>query len=440
MRCVVDKLLKHLPGHSHVNCQGLVVFVCCLMLLASCASTPQPDARYEGSYLERAQTQEKEGIRVTAAVPSATESQDHFGEPLYKRGVQPVWLKIKNNRGEPVSFLPVGLDPAYFSPIEAANIDLKDKAAKKRDPLINEQFFKAGLGYNVAAGGQSSGFVFSSLDEGTKAFNVDVVGQSGLVTFTFFISVPGLKVDHYDIDWANLYPGADITELSRDALLEELESSICCVMDSKNENMGDPLNLVIVGSPEDVYYSFIRAGWDETETIHKGSLWKTAKSFFSGGEYRYSPVSALYVFDRPQDVAFQRARDNIHERNHLRLWMTNSRYEGEPVWIGQISRDIGVRFTKKTITTHKIDPDVDETREFLLENLAYAQALRKIAYVKGVGEAPIDQPRGNLTGDPYFTDGYRLVLWVTSHPVDLADIDVEHWRVPPDRRPDAEGR
>jgi hypothetical protein len=104
------------------------------------------------------------------------------------------------------------------------------------------------------------------------------------------------------------------------------------------------------------------------------------------------------------------------------------------VWLGQISRDIGVRFTKKTITTHKIDPDVDETREGLLENLAYSQALAKVAYLGGVGEAPIDQPRANLTGDPYFTDGYRLVLWVTSHPVDIADIQVEFWRIPPVRQ------
>ena len=157
------------------------------------------------------------------------------------------------------------------------------------------------------------------------------------------------------------------------------------------------------------------------------------RSAIGGVEYRYSPVSALYVFDRPQDVAFQRARSNINERNHLRLWMSSMRYEGKPVWLGQISRDIGVRFTKKTITTHKIDPDVDETREFLLENLIYSQALQKFAYVDGVGEAPMDQPRGNLTGDPYFTDGYRIVLWVTSQPVDIADLEVEVWRVPPDR-------
>jgi len=101
------------------------------------------------------------------------------------------------------------------------------------------------------------------------------------------------------------------------------------------------------------------------------------------------------------------------------------------VFLGQISRDIGVHFAKKTITTHKIDPDVDETREFLLEDLAYAQAVEKFAYIGGAVAAPIDAPRGNLTGDPYFTDGYRLVLWLTSTPVDFMGIEFVPWALPP---------
>jgi hypothetical protein len=106
------------------------------------------------------------------------------------------------------------------------------------------------------------------------------------------------------------------------------------------------------------------------------------------------------------------------------LWMTPMRYEGKPVWIGQISRDIGVRFTRKTITTHKIDANVDETREFLLEDMFYSQALSKIGYVEGVGKAPYDEPRRNLTGDPYFTDGLRVVMWVSNSAKSLSELEI----------------
>ena len=77
--------------------------------------------------------------------------------------------------------------------------------------------------------------------------------------------------------------------------------------------------------------------------------WKTARAFLLGKEYRYSPVSPLHLFGRSQDIALQRIRSSINERLHLRLWLTPLRYEEHPVWVGQISRDIGVRFTTQEV-------------------------------------------------------------------------------------------
>lgn len=400
------------------------------VLLAACATPPAPGDIHSGDYQERIATQEKADISVSAAVPSADETKAIFKQDLYKQGIQPVWLRIRNNQEEPVTFLPVGLDPEYYTPLEAANIRLSHNKQVKAKNLVNELFLDQSISLSIPPGEELSGFIFSKLDEGTKSFNVDIVSDTDFETFTFFIPVPGLAIDHYHVDWANLYPEDRYQEMDGETLLAEIEQFECCVTGKSGENTGDPLNLVIIGKPLDVYVAFMRAGWDETEIVTKASAWKTMRSFISGGEYRYSPVSSLYVLGRPQDVAFQKARDNIHERNHLRLWMSPIRYQGYPVWIGQISRDIGVRFTRKTITTHKIDPDVDETREFLLEDLVYSQSLRGVGYMKGVGVVSAEDPRGNLTGDPWFTDGYRLVLWVTRDPRSIAEIEVLPWRDP----------
>jgi len=408
-----------------------------LLFLAACASAPAPVKSIpEGDWKARIQTQSSEEISVSAAVPSARETEQIFGKPLYKRGIQPVWLQITNQRSVPVTFLPVGLDPQYFSPLEVANADFEASRKDSVTPLIDEFYIEQGIGaLTVMPGETRNGFVFSKLDEGTKSFNVDIgssnsAGHSEMNTFTFFIPVPGLKIDHYNVDWRGVYAKDEWIDVDQTELIRLLEEAPCCVVDKKGERTGDPLNLVIIGRPMAVYTAFIRAGWDETETVNSASLVKTMASFFSGGEYRYSPVSSLYVFGRPQDVALQKARENIHERNHLRLWMSNIRFEGIPVWMGQISRDIGVRFTPRTITTHKIDPNVDETREYLLENLGYAQSIAKFGYVGGVGEVPISQPKGNLTGDPWFSDGYRLVLWVSKEPVAVSELQFLDWRRP----------
>ncbi len=384
------------------------------------------------SFLERAQSQHKDALTITVAVPSAGEAQALFGVSLYRRKIQPVWLEITNDQDSPVTFLPFSVDPQYFTAIESAFLGAG--GAGKASPTMRRSFLDRKIEMPIESGETRSGFIFTRLQQGTKSFNVDINTDGGqIVGFTFFVPVPGLRLDHQNVDWNNLYADEELLDLEKDDLIEALRNIPCCATDKKSKGTGDPLNLVVIGSTNDVYYAFIRAGWDETEVISRASLTKMAGAFVTGSEYLSSPVSGLYLFDRGQDTAFQKARDNINERNHLRLWMSPMRFEGVPVWIGQISRDIGVRLTTKTITTHKVDPDVDETREFLVENLAYSQSLAKLAYVAGVGPALIDEPRGNLTGDPYFTDGLRVILWVTSQPTDISDIEVLDWGVQPVR-------
>ena len=184
---------------------------------------------------------------------------------------------------------------------------------------------------------------------------------------------------------------------------------------TKDTHQGDPANLVVIGSFETILGAFA-ARWDESETITLATCWKTARSFLLGSQYRYSPVSPLHLFGRSQDVALQRARRSINERLHLRLWLTPLTYENQPVWLGQVSRDIGVRFTTKVwnLTTHRIDPDVDEARDYVLEDLLHAERVDAAGYVDGVGDCLRTAPRHNLTGDPYFTDGKRVVVMLSA--------------------------
>jgi len=403
-----------------------------LLGISGCTSSFQPVPVGKVPFLERSQTQQEGNVGVTAAVLSDEESRQVFGTPLYQREIQPVWLEIENSDSEPVWLLPASIDPHYFTPLEAAY--LNHTASGEANLAMDRHFRDHGLGLYVAPGAVRTGFVFTTLDEGTKDFIVELLGQDQkLRTLTFFIPVPGLRVDHQDVDFASLYSAQEMVEKDGVGLRQALERLPCCTTNRRGTRQGDPLNLAIVGTYEDVVHALMRAGWDETETIYGTSLWKTVQSFLTGSRYRYSPISALYVFGRSQDIALQKAREAIHERNHLRLWLTPLTHQGQPVWIGQISRDIGVRFTSKTITTHKIDPDVDETRGYLLQDLWYSQGLARYGYTDGVGAAPYSEPRSNLTGDPYFSDGLRLVVWVSADPVDMEEVDFVGWEPPASR-------
>jgi len=405
--------------------QWLVLSVICLLLAAGCATTYTPRPMEEVPFKERAQAQQDGGVRVMAAVPSAEETKEVFELDLYRKGIQPIWLEIENKEKEPVWFLPYSIDPDYFSPLEVAYMNrsgFSESARNQMDQYFHEQVMEI----YIAPGTARSGFVFANLDEGTKAINVDVIGEDRRArTFTFFIPVPGLRVDHQQVNFQSLYSSDEIEVYDESGFRKALEGLPCCTTNKDGTEQGHPLNLVVIGQGDDVHHSFLRSGWNETQTMSDRSKPDKKKYSVSTRHYRYAPLSSLYVFGRPQDVAFQKARET-GQRNEVRLWLAPMQFQGNPVWVGQISRSIGARsISEKSV--RKIDPDVDDTRAYLIQNLLYSQGLLRFGYVKGVGAATIMQPRVNLNGDPYITDGYRAVLWVSSKPIAFKKVGFVEW-------------
>jgi hypothetical protein len=289
----------------------------------------------------------------------------------------------------------------------------------------------AAMPFFVPAGERTSGYVFANQKLGARRVMIELVSDEGeLSSFDLMVQVPGLSTDYQQVDFHNLYEA--LQEVDEAGLRAWIGEQPATVENEKGTKTGDPLNIVVIGTDEAVWPAFVRAGWHVTETMSGGATWKTIKSSVFRKQYLNSPVSALYVFERPQDIALQKARATVDERNHLRLWLAPVTYEGSYVWLGQISRDIGVRFTTQspTISTHKIDPDVDETRTYLIQDLLAAQSVEGFAYAAGVGEIPIETPRGNLTGDPFFTDGFRVVLFMSEDRVPIQEIRFLEWEMP----------
>lgn len=383
---------------------------------------------------ERAVTQRDGGVAVTLAVLSARESRALFGTDLARSGIQPVWLKVENGEEVPYWLLSAGLDPDYFSAREAAYMRhtlLARSANRQMDEFFDELQFRS----PVQPGSTGSGFVFSNLEEGTKPVTVDLIAprHGAAKSFTWFAKVPGLETDVSRRDIDHTYPPEAMVRLETEAELRAaLERLPGWTTNKSGSARGDPLNLVLIGRRDDLFPAFLRRAWHPTEVISLASSWKTAKAFLLGSRYRYSPVSSLYALGRSQDVAAQKARASINQRNHVRLWLTPLEYRGKAVWLGQISRDIGVRLTLKTwnLTTHKIDPDVDEARLGLIQDLLYSQSLIKFGFVRGPEAAPTTRPHRNLTGDPYYTDGLRAVLLFERRPIGLGEIEVFEWERP----------
>jgi len=79
----------------------------------------------------------------------------------------------------------------------------------------------------------------------------------------------------------------------------------------------------------------------------------------------------------------------------------------------------------------QVAPDVDFDRAYFLQDLFLSGFVERYGYVNGVGAAPASAPRANLTGDPYYTDGLRAVIFLSNQTIPLGNIDRLAWETPP---------
>lgn len=390
-----------------------------------CASSEPPSA---ADLRQRAQTQARGGLTVTVSVATAAEAAAIYGVDLAERNIQPVWIEVRNDAAVPYWFLSSGLDPNHIFASEAAYA-FRSSGQGGPDPRFEELRFRN----PILPGATASGFVLTNLDEGAKTVQVDLVTGRDAKSFTFFAIDPTFRSVSREVKFDALYRDEELIHVDDESDLRALLDQLpCCTTNRDGSENGDPLNLVLIGSHADIAAAVSRRQWHSTEVLSSGSLWRTVTAFFEGSRYRYSPISPLYVYGRAQDAATQKVRASINERNHARFWLTPIRFRGKTVWVGQISRDIGVKFTLKspTISTHVIDPDVDEARRYFAEDLAYSQAMSRIGYVKGVGETRNDAPRMNLVGDPWYSDGLRAVIFFEPAPYTLSDVEILDWERP----------
>lgn len=411
------------------------------IVLAGCATTYAPRRLDVPAELRDVQSKSVGDVTVSVSILTDDLAQRHFGVDFRKYELQALWMSVRNGSDHRLWFIRSVLDPDYYSSEEAALLVEKDVPKDMRGRL-HQDFRDESIRSLLAPGTITEGFVFLPRVEGGRYVDIRLQGDAysedsararatpGLAAsppprvprelrFEFALPLPDGDFDYERLDPSSTYANAPLPNLTLDELRASLEALPCCAADADGREGGDPLNIALVGEASQVLNSLTRAGWSFTHRITLRTVRREVGAALEGVPYSVAPVSSLYVFGRKQDVALQRARRSIAQRNHMRLWLAPFRFEDRPVWIGQISRDIGVKVTPKspTLTTHVIDPEVDTTREYLLHSLVAEGFVDRFGFARGSAFATPDRPRYNLTGDPYHSDGLRLVVMLAPEPV-----------------------
>lgn len=408
------------------------------LCLVGAASTPAEGAAYNPAPLELPaalhdiESKTMDGVTVAASILPDQLARQHFGADFARHEVQALWLRVSNGTPRTLWFIPNVVDPDFYSADEVALMLHANVPAKDRDRM-RQDLRDASMRIMLAPRTVTEGFVFLPRVEGGRYVDVRLHGdsfgaaQDGTVAsgerrelrFEFALTLPDGDFDYERLDLDRTYAGRELPDLAPEQLRVELERLSCCAMDASGREEGDPLNITLVGEATQVLNSLTRSGWSFTHRITLRSVQREVAAAVEGAPYAVAPVSSLYLFGRKQDLALQRARRSIAQRNHMRLWLAPFRCEGRPVWVGQVSRDIGVKVTPKspTLTTHVIDPAVDTSREYLLHSLLAQGFVDRFGFARGSAIATADKPRFNLTGDPYLSDGMRLVVFLAPEPV-----------------------
>ncbi len=175
-------------------------------------------------------------------------------------------------------------------------------------------------------------------------------------------------------------------------------------------NLGDMVNFALVGSEQQVKTALAKAGWFPTDANPQDALMHGLLETLAHKSYMAVPMSTLYLFGRPQDMAYARANaiEVAATRNHLRLWKTMQTVDGEQLWVGSATHDHGFETDQRTGgITHHIDPDIDQERQFILASLNDAGTVKAAAYV--LPSDPVGTAR-TATGGSFNSDGRIVVI------------------------------
>jgi hypothetical protein len=217
---------------------------------------------------------------------------------------------------------------------------------------------------------------------------------------------------HVKIDFASR--GPEISAAPKDALSVKITAEILDriprrVVDAQG-NAGDNTNFVILGDEKKVLAAFEAAGWVQVDRAKEDAVLHGLLSVLNKQAYVELPMSELTLFGRVQDYGLAHAEPIavVMQRHHLRLWKAPFAVEGQELWVGAATHDIGFdRDQRNNGVTHKIDPDVDLEREFVAQSLQETGLVASVSYL--APSQPSKEAR-TATGATFHSDGRMLVI------------------------------
>jgi hypothetical protein len=183
----------------------------------------------------------------------------------------------------------------------------------------------------------------------------------------------------------------------------------------KEGNPGDMVNFLILGTEDQMKKVFTTAGWVHVDANVKSTILAGALASLQKESYLTMPMSILYLFDRPQDYGWAHAEPItvVASRNHLRVWKAPFTVNGQTVWVGAATHDMGFeKDQRNNSVTHKIDPNIDAERDYVENTLSNTGLVSEVMHF--TPQDPLKEAK-TATGGSFHSNGQVLILQLANY-------------------------
>jgi len=167
-----------------------------------------------------------------------------------------------------------------------------------------------------------------------------------------------------------------------------------------HEHASDLINVLLLGSGDQVDTAFRAAGWTGQNKHSILSLYRMYHSLVQRKGYSMAPMSTLTLNGVAQSRVYQKSLDTLARRHHVRLW----RQSNANAWLGAASEDVGFT-TRGMHITHAIDSEIDSERAKVVNDLLFTGCVGTASLLSRESLKPVREK-----GFSPVTDGEIAVL------------------------------
>ncbi len=170
----------------------------------------------------------------------------------------------------------------------------------------------------------------------------------------------------------------------------------------------DLVNVLFVGSGEQIERAFTVAGWLGADANSKKAFFKQLGAYLTLSNYPNMPISRQLLNGQSQDSTWQKSFNAYGKREHLRLWGQTRTVQNQQAWLGAYTREtsaaLSIRYHK---FIHHIDRNLDDGVNMMVRDLSLTGCVDS---VRQLPRPELSRILVNSTGDEMKTDGMLTVL------------------------------